>query len=211
MINLFKLKAAICLLGLSNSMQAQSFIKNDKIIEAGVGLAIYDTEIYQKSTSNREKSKAAAWVFPVSFEYAVANRLAIGIGYKHSSYIRGNEDTTNANATIRGNDIILKPTFHIIKSKRINMYVGALAGISFFNFQVNDIDQAYAKGDGTILAFVFGTRFYFSKNIALSLNYTFNNYNFVDLTLANNKGYSDKLDLSLKRGNVGLGLVFKFN
>jgi hypothetical protein len=196
---------------LQNYTVAQSFEKNDKIIEAGFGLGIYDTKIYQKSNKTSETSKAAAWVFPLSIEYAVANRLAIGIGYKYSNYIIGNEDTANTNAKINGNDIILKPTFHLIKSKRINIYVGALAGMAWFNYQVNDKDQSFAKGNGTLLAFVFGTRLYVAKNIGLSLNYTFNNYNFVDLTLANNNGYSDKLDLTLKRGNVGLGLVFKFN
>lgn len=190
---------------------AQSFVKNDKIIEAGFGLGIYNTRLYQKRTQQSETNKAAAWVYPVSFEYAVGNRLAIGLGYKYSSYIQGKDDSVNTNATVKGNDLVLKPTFHILKTKRINMYVGALAGLAWFNFQVNDMQRSFVKGNGTLLAFVFGTRFYFTKNIGLSLNYAYNNYNFVDLTLGNNQGYSDKLDLSLKKGNVGLGLVVKFN
>lgn len=195
----------------SNPLSAQSFVKNDKIIEAGFGLGIYDTKIYQKSTNNSETNKAAAWVYPFSVEYAVAKRLAIGVGFKHSSFIMGNEDTVNTNAKVTGNDIVLKPTFHLLKTKRINMYLGALAGLAWFNFQVNDTNQSFAKGNGSLLAFVFGTRLYVTKNIGLSLNYIYNNYNFVDLTLSNNQGYIDNLDLSLKRGNVGLGLVFKFN
>ena len=189
---------------------AQSLKKNDKIIEAGFGLGIYNTRIYQKVTNFSETSKAAAWVFPISLEYAVANRLAIGIGYKYSSFITGN-DSVNTNEEMNGNDIILKPTFHLLKMKRLNMYVGALAGIAWVNYQVNDINKSFVKGNGTILAFVFGTRLYITRNIGLCLNYTFNNYNFVDLTLANNQGYNDKLDLSLKKGNVGLGLAVKFN
>jgi len=191
-------------------LKAQSFEKNDKIIEAGFGLGIYDTRIYQKTTNNSENNKAAAWVFPLTFEYAVANRLAIGLGYKYSNFITGN-DSVNTKEQMNGNDIILKPTFHLIKTKRINIYIGALAGLAWVNYQVNDINKSFVKGDGTILAFIFGTRLYLTKNIGLCLNYTFNNYNFVDLTLANNQGYSDKLDLSLKRGNVGLGLALKFN
>lgn len=190
---------------------AQSFQKKDKIIEAGFGLGIYDTHLYQPSTGNSENNKAAAWVFPVSVEYAIGNRLGIGLAYKYSNFIIGKEDTVNANAKINGNDIVLKPTFHLLKTKRINLYVGALAGLSWFNFQVNDINQSYAKGDGTVLAFILGTRLYVTKNIGLCLNYTYNNYNFVDLTIANNLNNSEKLDLTLKRGNVGLGLVFKFN
>lgn len=46
----------------------------------------------------------------------------------------GNEDTVNTNAKVSGNDIVLKPTFHLLKTKRINMYVGALAGLAWFNF-----------------------------------------------------------------------------
>jgi opacity protein-like surface antigen len=202
----------IFLIGISSlNSKAQSFMKKDKIIEVGFGLGIYDTEIYQKSTGNKEENKAAAWVFPVSFEYAVGNRLGIGLSYKYSNFIIGKEDTVNSSAKIKGNDWVLKPTFHLIKAKKINIYIGALAGLAWFNYQVNDKDQSSAKGDGTLLAFIFGSRFYVSKNVALSLNYTFNNYNFVDLKLSNNSGYSDNLDLSLKRGNVGLGLVFKFN
>jgi opacity protein-like surface antigen len=210
MRNILKLTFLVSALLMSDSLLAQSFVKNDKIIEAGFGLGIYDTHIYQKSSNTNENSKAAAWVFPLSIEYAVGNRLAIGVGYKYSNFITGN-DSVQTNEQMNGNDIILKPTFHIIKSKRVNMYVGALAGLVWVNYQVNDLQKAYVKGDGTILALVFGTRFYITKNIGLSLNYCFNNYNFVDLTLANNQGYSDKLDLTLKRGNVGLGLVFKFN
>jgi opacity protein-like surface antigen len=207
----FKITSFLYIFICSNNIYAQSFSKNDKIIEAGFGLGIYDSKIYQKSTNNSETNKAAAWVYPFSVEYAVANRLAIGVGYKYSSFIMGNEDTVNTNAKVSGNDIVLKPTFHLLKTKRINMYVGALAGLAWFNFQVNDTNQSFAKGNGSLLAFVFGTRLYVTKNIGLSLNYIYNNYNFVDLTLSNNQGYIDNLDLSLKRGNVGLGLVFKFN
>jgi len=192
-------------------LNAASFTKNDKIIEAGFGLGIYDISTYQKSMNIRENDKAAAWVYPFSFEYGIANRLAIGLGYKYSNFILGNEDSLNTNRKVKGNDLVFKPTLHLIKRKRINVYLGALAGLSWFNFQVNDNLQSYAKGDGTLLALILGTRFYFSKNIGLSLHYTFNNYKFVDLTLANNVGNTDKLDLTLKRGNVGLGLVLKFN
>jgi hypothetical protein len=90
------------------------------------------------------------------------------------------------------------------------MYIGALAGISWFNFDVNDEKESFAKGNGTLIALFFGTRFYFSKRIGITINYTFNNYNFVDVALGNNLGYSDKLDLSLSRGNLNLGLAFKF-
>ncbi len=210
MNNILKLSFLASALLMSECILAQSFVKNDKIIEAGFGLGIYDTHIYQKSSNTSENSRAAAWVFPLSIEYALSKRLAIGAGYKYSNFITGN-DSVQTNEQMSGNDIVLKPTFHIIKSKRVNMYIGALAGLTWVNYQVNDIQKAYVKGDGTILAFVFGTRFYITKNIGLSLNYCYNNYNFVDLTLANNQGYSDKLDLTLKRGNVGLGLVFKFN
>jgi opacity protein-like surface antigen len=210
MRNILKLTFLMSALLMTDSLLAQSFVKNDKIIEAGFGLGIYDTYIYQKSSNTNENSRAAAWVFPLSIEYAVGNRLAIGVGYKYSNFITGN-DSVQTNEQMSGNDIILKPTFHVIKSKRVNMYVGALAGLVWVNYQVNDLQKAYVKGDGTNLALVFGTRFYITKNIGLSLNYCYNNYNFVDLTLANNQGYSDKLDLTLKRGNVGLGLVFKFN
>ena len=208
--NIFIWSITLTPLVMKNS-NAQSFQKKDKIFEAGFGLGIYDTYLYQKSTGNSESNKAAAWVFPVSIEYAVGNRLGIGLAYKHSNFIIGKDDTVNTNAKINGNDLVLKPTFHLLKTKRINLYIGALAGLSWFNYQVNDINQSYAKGDGTLLAFVLGTRLYVTKNIGLSLNYTYNNYNFVDLTIANNLSAIEKLDLRLKRGNVGLGLVFKFN
>lgn len=210
MKSILKLSILLHALFLNTPLSAQSFVKNDKIIEAGFGLGIYDTRISQRNNTYNNNDKAAAWVFPFSFEYAVGNRLAIGLGYKYSSFITGN-DSINTNEKMSGNDFVLKPTFHIIKSKRINMYIGALAGLAWVNYQVNDLQQAYVKGDGTFLAFIFGTRFYLSKNIGLSLNYSFNSYNFVDLTIANNQGYSDKLDLTLNRGNVGLGLAFKFN
>jgi hypothetical protein len=118
----FKITSFLYLFIFSNHIFAQSFSKNDKIIEAGIGLGIYDTKIYQKSTNNSETNKAAAWVYPFSVEYAVANRLAIGVGYKYSSFIMGNEDTVNTNAKVSGNDIVLKPTFHLLKTKK-NKYV----------------------------------------------------------------------------------------
>ena len=149
----FKITSFLYIFICSNNIYAQSFSKNDKIIEAGFGLGIYDSKIYQKSTNNSETNKAAAWVYPFSVEYAVANRLAIGVGYKYSSFIMGNEDTVNTNAKVSGNDIVLKPTFHLLKTKRINMYVGALAGLAWFNFQVNDTNQSFAKGNGSLLAF----------------------------------------------------------
>jgi opacity protein-like surface antigen len=188
---------------------AQSFEKEDKIIEAGFGLGIYDTQLKQKSTGIKENDKAGAWVFPLSFEYAYHKRLAIGMGYKYSSFITNNDSTFN-NEQMHGHDIVLKPTFHIIKSKVVDMYIGALAGLSWVNYQVNDLFQSSVKGNGTILAFTFGTRFYVSKKIALSINYAYNNYHYNDLTVSNILGYKDYFDLNLSRGNVGIGLSYKF-
>jgi opacity protein-like surface antigen len=205
----FKITIFSINLFIASKLSAQSFVKDDRIIEAGFGLGIYDTKIYQKSNNNKEENRAAAWVFPLSFEYAYHKRLAIGMGYKYSSFITGN-DSVNKNENMNGHDIVLKPTFHIIKSKTVNMYVGALAGIAWVNYQVNDAQKASAKGSGSILAFIFGTRFYVSKKIALCLNYSFNSYNFDALTVSNNQGYYDQLDLKLNRGNVGLGLAYKF-
>jgi opacity protein-like surface antigen len=210
MNNILKLSFLFVFVLISGSSLAQSFAKNDKIIEAGFGLGIYDTHIYNKTTKINENSRAAAWVFPVSFEYAFRKRLAIGVAYKYSNFITSN-DSVQSNAQMSGNDIALKPTFHIIKSKRLNVYIGALAGLAWVNYQLNDSEKAYVKGNGTILAYVFGTRFYITKNVGLGLNYLFNNYNFVDLTLANNQAFTDKLNLTLKRGNVNLGLVVKIN
>lgn len=207
----FILLAFVFFVGIYKNTLAQSFNKNDKIIEAGFGLGIYDTEIYQKSNGTNERDKAAAWVFPVSVEYAAGNRLGIGLAYKYSNFIIGKEDSVNNNASVKGSDIMLKPTFHLIKSKRVNLYVGALAGLAWFNFQVNDAVKSSLKGDGTNIAFITGCRFYFSKNVALSINYAFNNYNFADILLSNNAGFSEKVDLSLKRGNVNAGLVYRFN
>ena len=90
------------------------------------------------------------------------------------------------------------------------MYVGILGGIAWLNYQVNDAQKAAVKGYGSIFAFIFGTRFYVSKKIALSLNYSFNSYNFAALSISNNQGYRDQLGLKLTRGNVGLGLSYKF-
>lgn len=194
----------------THTAEAQSFLKKDKIIEVGMGLGIYDTKIVQKSNLTSETSKAAAWIYPISFEYAATKRLGIGLAYKYSNFIISKDDTVNTNADIFGNDVVLKPTFHFIKKKRVNMYIGALAGISWFNFDVNDEKESFAKGNGTLIALFFGTRFYFTKRIGITINYTFNNYNFVDVALGNNLGYSDKLDLSLSRGNLNLGLAFKF-
>jgi opacity protein-like surface antigen len=184
--------------------KAQSFKKDDKLIEAGFGLGIYDTKI-----NNKKEDKAAAWVLPVSFEYAYHKRLAVGIAYKYSSFITGN-DSINKNENMNGHDLVVKPTFHFVTSKTIDMYVGALAGIARINYQVNDIEQSAVKGNGAIVALIFGTRFYVSKKMSISLNYAFNSYSFKNLTVSNNQGYSDQLDLNLLRGNVAIGFSYKF-
>ena len=202
---------AIILLLTTNYLQAQTFVKKDIILEAGAGLGIYDTHVIQKSNNTNEKSRAATWVFPVSLEYAVSKRLGIGVAYKFSNFITGKNDTTITNSTIRAHDIALKPSFHIFRKKRLDVYVGGLFGLSLFNYQVNDNLKSSAKGEGTIIALFLGSRLYVSDHFGFTFNYTFNRYNYFNLKLANNIGQTDNLDLDLKRGNVNIGLAYRFN
>ena len=49
------------------------------------------------------------------------------------------------------------------------------------------------------------------KSMKLTINYSFNTYKFVILSVSNNQGYKEQINLNITSVNIDLGIAYKFN
>ena len=182
---------------------------------AGAGLGIYHT--YNTDITNNTptvKDTAGAWVFPLMVEYfpafsgSLAGKLGIGGGFKYSNYIEGNDSSALG---VNGFDLQVKPAFHFLNRKRIDLSVHALAGATYISYRSNDINDVKGTGFGALFGGGLNARIYFTDVFGMYIDYTYHSFTYNDIHISNSGG--DHLDVKVKfnGGNVGLGLVFRLN
>ncbi|HEY6159725.1 MAG TPA: hypothetical protein VI112_00840 [Bacteroidia bacterium] len=182
---------------------------------AGAGLGIYHT--YNTDLTNNTpsvKDTAGAWVFPLMVEYfpafngSLAGKFGIGGGFKYSNYIEGKDSSALG---VNGFDLQIKPAFHFLNKKKIDMSVHALAGATYISYKSNDLDDVKGSGFGALFGGGLNMRIYFTDIFGMYIDYTYHSFTYNDIRISNTNG--DHLDVKVKfnGGNVGLGLVFRLN
>lgn len=206
-----KIKTILFALFLTASLSsfAQSFEKGSLVGEVGTGLGIYHTEIKDKQVNITEKDTSGGWLFPVMVEYGVLDMVGVAGGIKYTNYIEGN-DSVNSSLGVNGFDVVIRPAFHFVRSKRVDMYAGFTAGLAYLQYKANDANDTRATGFGPTFAGNLGVRFYFSDVIGMYIAYGFNTYHYPNFKFTSNTTTTDIIyDYKGKGGNYGLGLVFK--
>ncbi len=108
-------KAMFCLIILagyfcSGNILAQSFEKGDKIINAGIKISIY--KVANPDKEEDDEDVAASYTIPISFEYALTNKIGVGAEIGFCNYFIGKDTITGTIATANSLDILLFGNFH---------------------------------------------------------------------------------------------------
>jgi len=217
---------------LVSTAQSQSFEKGNFNIDLGIGIGVYAT--HQKNTqtvvagglTQTQKSDttdgAASFIVPISFEYGISNKFGIGADLTFSNYFIAEEDKPNLKS-VKGFDFGLKFNYHIISSKRNDLFVGFGFGISSLSWnaqpQPNQIIDGYS-GVGSYWNICISDRIFFMDNIGIIFNMSYRGYSYTgleanltsegeDLVKLLDK-FEQKIDWTFNGVNVGLGVAVKF-
>ena len=226
----FKCLFILPLLAINFNAFSQSFEKGKIVIEGGAGIAVYNTffsHTYKlpngKDTTESSEDLTAASVFPLFVEYGITDRIGLGGGLRYNWYIR---DSAQKNGTVVAFDIAVRPTFHLVKTKHIDLFAAGTLGYSHFAWKWSDTYVDYGSlppitktetstliGSGVQYGLSLESRFYFTKSIGIYLSYSFNGYNYPKLVHTDipfTDLYPD-YKLKLNGSTYGIGIMVKIN
>ena len=192
---------------------AQSLQKGNMVIGLGGGLGIYHTTLTDKTNPNNlpEPDTSGAWVFPVTFEYAILDWVGVGARLSYSNYIVGEDSGTTEKA--RAIDFYPFVNIHFAKLKHIDLFASAEFGYSNFKYTATYLTySATAAGSGTGYSFGLNSRFYFGSGakFGMHMRFAWEGFNYKNGVISDTQG-SPVTDFNLKaNGKVfGLGLQYK--
>lgn len=208
---LFTLVLACCI-GVERSA-AQCFEKGDKIINAGIKISIY--KVSDEGSDNDEEEDgddgAASYTIPISFEYALTNRIGIGAEIGICNYFTGEDTITGTIASATSFDMLISGNFHWVRAGRADLYSGIGLGFSSFKYESNDARESRFKSTGTYVRLsLFNARFYVGKKFALTLHCGIPYMNFNNGRIDDNIGSDYNYPLTFTGVDIGTGIAFKF-
>jgi hypothetical protein len=174
--------------------------------DVGVGIVIYKTKGTDKTSNITENDTAGAFAFPLFVDYSINQWFSAGAGFRYNNFIEGDSASTEG---VNAFDFALRPAFHFVNTRRLDFFISAMAGISYFSYKTNDLSDINLKGMGTVFGGGLTTRFFFSGNIGMYLNYTYSAINYSNLKGTASNGVKANYSLSGKGGVFGLGIAFK--
>lgn len=222
--------AGIVLLINTSSAQKKAFHKGAVIIDLGVGVSIYNTQLtdeynnrvwngssfstvrIKKDTSN----PSGAAVYPITVEYGLKNWLGVAARVAYSKYFSEKDSLSGLEVGVRGIDAGLILNLHLIKTNRFDIPIGISVGYSNFKLDSKDSLNSMATDNGLNYGFAAVPRFYFGEHIGLSVNlgYTVHTYPSILFSNINDSNLNNDNDrvfkLKSSGGNIGVGLLIKF-
>lgn len=201
----------LTLLGTYCSLKAQCFEKKDKIISTGIKLGIYNSmSNYADNSQPDDHGRAASLMYPITFEYAVNNKIGAGVDFVYNNYITTTDSSSGNTPSAFGLDFQAAGYFHFVNTDHTDLYAKLGIGYSNFIYQVNDSLKSQYKAGGLGWKFQLGSRFYVGKHLGLMFNVGYASYAFNNGTVSNNDGYNKKMSFILNGTNWGLGLSVRF-
>lgn len=197
--------AALCI-----TAHAQLIDRNDIIIQAGGGLAIYKWQFTDLTNNTvNERDTSGSWCFPVQVEYGITRWLGGSVNFTYNNFIEG-DSTQNEKAT--GIDIGLAANFHVPWAlKKFDLSANIGYAYSKFKYEVNDASGGVAKAGGTVLFFGVNPRLFFKADghLGISAWYRYSMYNYPNGTITDNAGSKSEFKIEGPANSFGLGLFYK--
>jgi hypothetical protein len=202
--------SALLLLAVS-SLHAQSFQKKNKIIELGTYLSVYNTRLRDHVTHLEFTDRAASVTVPISFEYALSDKIGLQGELGFASFFTERDTNTNAIANAGGVDFIVSGNYHYVRSNKVDIFSGLGFGGASFSYESNDSRHSKLSGGGGIfMLHLVNARFYFSNHFGIKLNLDYSSFSFVNAEVSDDFGNYYKFDLYLTGTSFGGALVYKF-
>lgn len=196
-------------LSFTKDLNAQSFAKGNKIISTGIKISIY--KVSDNDENDDGDDAAASYTIPIGFEYAVTERIGVGIEAGICNYFTGEDTITGTIASANSFDLMLTGNFHWVRARKIDLYSGIGLGISAFKYESNDARESRFTSTGTYVRVgLMNARFYVSKAIALSLHFGIPYMNFNNGRIDDNLGSDYDYPLSFTGIDLGTGLAIRF-
>ena len=193
-----------------SSVKAQSFEKNDKIVNAGIKISIYAVNGPDDDDEDGDDA-AASYTIPIGFEYALTNRIGAGMEIGFCNYFTGEDTITGTIATASSFDLLFLGNYHWVRGGSIDLYSGIGIGFSSFEYESNDARESRFTSTGTYLKLnLMNARFYIGKHFAFSLHLGVPYMNFNNGRIDDNLGSDYSHPLTFTGVDLGTGLAFRF-
>lgn len=188
---------------------AQCFEKGDKVIFAGIKLALY--KVNNQDETGDGDDAAASYTIPIGFEYALTNHIGAGIEAGICNYFTGEDTITGTIASAGSFDMLLIGNYHWVRGGRVDLNSGIGIGFSSFKYNSNDKKDSKFKSTGAYARLnLLNARFFVSKSFALCLNFGVPFMNFFNGRINDNLGSDYSYPLTFAGFDMGTGLAFRF-
>ena len=196
---------------LTSSVNAQSFVKGNKIIDAGIKISIYKVDDPDDNDEDGEDDGAASYTIPIGFEYALSDRIGAGIELGICNYFTEEDTNTRAIAKANSFDVLLKGNFHWVRKGKADLYSGLGLGFSSFKYKSNDnLNSSYKATGPYIRISVLNARLYLADAFALGLHFGLPIMNFEDGQLTDNLGTDINYRLRFSGWDLGASAAIRF-
>jgi len=189
--------------------QAQCFQKHDMFIDLGFGLSIYNTTVRNYTTDSTKTGKAASIVIPLSFEYAIGNRIGIGLQLVTQSFLTGKDSTANSTPTAHSGELNLFGNYHCFRTDHTDLSIGLTLGGSTFTFNKNDVNAGTLSAGGPYVDIHIGARFLLGKHIGILASLRFPTMTYTQGLATDNQGNEANFDLKFSGFVIGTGITYK--
>lgn len=170
-----------------NFVSAQSYQKGLKNLDWSYGYGFYQTQAKFLNSGLIENDKTQSIVLSMGFEYALSNKIGIGVELEDDLYI-GAKDTMVPNTSKSHSvDIALQGNYHFLNTSHIDLYGGLTYGISSlsilqFDLSKKNVPYEYVPHNGYLANIHFNARFHLKPLISLLLGIKYNSFGYSNVT-----------------------------
>jgi len=194
---------------------SQSYEKGDILIDGGIGLGIYGTNVKQtiSGVTNEESDGTASVLIPIKVQYGISKKFSVGILVQPENYIVDNDSASIKKEDAKGSSFRVIGTYYIINNDKFNLNAEIGFGSATFKQEVEENgNTSEAEWRGGNFALGLGLKYYFSKHIGFFANTSYSNYSFdIDKWTFNNVTIdADGWEAKFSGAEVTVGLALKF-
>lgn len=188
---------------------SQAVEQGDFEFSVGTGLGIYETTDNDTSNNN---STAVAGILNLSCQFAIANRLSIGIVFDRNGYAQNKDSADKAHSL----NALINAQLRVVNALKTIIYINLSGGYTNFKY-IEGTNNLWVSGGGFILQPGIGFKHYFGKTLGIYIQSDYTTFDYKQLKDSEDNilkiGPANNLkDFQLKLSGLNLraGLTFKF-
>lgn len=195
----------------ATSVYAQSIAQGTDIIGLGIRLGVYNTIVHDKGNNTSSNGRAGDFIYPISFDKGISDRLTIGAQFRYNSFILAKDTTGNQINQAYGIDLGVDGAFHLVRSQHTDLYIQAFLGYGYLKLANTNLNnQGTYTASGVTYGLELGARFYLGDHFGILLNFGYAGYYYPNGVAKGLGGASDHLSIFFTGTTYGTGLCYKF-